>query len=174
MIEDNWQDNVASLFERLLPVGTAVILMLLTYAPIYLGVFNNVRADLGLVAVYFWMLNRSDLFDLKSVVFMGILDGTLSSSAFGLTLFSYLLMYVLMINLRKFLNGRSFVVVWYGFIALSLVTYLLKWMIATVYYGQFLPMTSLMFSYFQCAAIYPLISMLLAWIQNIFLQDDEL
>ena len=90
MIEDNWQDNVASLFERLLPVSTAVILMLLTHAPIYLGVFNNVRADLGLAAVYFWMLNRSDLFDLKSVVFMGILDGTLSSSAFGLTLFSYL------------------------------------------------------------------------------------
>lgn len=174
MIEDNWQENAVSLFERLLPLVSAVLLMLISYVPIYFGLFNNIRADLGLVAIYFWMLNRSDLFDLKSVVFMGLLDGSLSSTAFGLSLFAYLLMYVLMINLRKFFSGRPFVVIWYGFMAMSLVVCLIKWLLATIYYGQFLPMTSLMFSYLQGAAVYPLVSMLLALLQNIFLQDDEL
>lgn len=174
MIEDDWQDNAISLFERLLPPVSSVLLMLLAYVPVYMGIFNNIRADLGLIAIYFWMLNRADLFDLKSVVFMGLVDGTLSSSVFGLELFAYLLMYVLTLNLRKFLVGRSFLVIWYGFMAITLVVLLLKWSVAAIYYGQFLPFTPLMFSYLQNAAIYPLISVLLALLQNMFLQDDEI
>ncbi len=174
MIEDDWQDNATSLIERLLPLTLATICLLLEYVPIYIGIFNNIRPDFGLIAIYFWLLNRADLFDLKSVVFIGLLDGILSASAFGLGLFGYLLMYVLMVNLRKFLNGRSFLVIWYSFMALSLIILLVKWLVAAVYYGQFLPLTPLMFSYLQGVALYPLVSMLLIMTQNIFVQDDEL
>lgn len=174
MIDNDWQDNAASFFETVLPVFLSAICLLLQFVPVYIGIFNNIRPDLGLAAIYFWMLNRADLFDLKSIVFLGVLDGVISSSIFGLGLFAYLLMYVLMINLRKYINGRPFMIVWYGFMALSLVVLLSKWLIATVYHGQLLPLLPLMFSYFQGAAIYPLLSMVLALVQNIFMQDDEL
>ncbi len=174
MIEDDWQDNATSLIERILPITLATVCLLLEYLPIYIGIFNNIRPDFGLIAIYFWLLNRSDLFDLKSVVFIGLLNGVLSSSIFGLGLFAYLLMYVLMINLRKFLSGRSFLVIWYGFMALSLIVMLIKWLAATIYYGQFLPLTPLMLSYLQGIALYPLISMLLIIVQNLLVQDDEL
>ncbi|MBQ9235880.1 MAG: hypothetical protein IJ184_05390 [Alphaproteobacteria bacterium] len=173
MIEEDWQDNAVSLFQRLLPVGTAVILVLLAYGPVYIDLFNNIRPDLGMIAIYFWMLQRPDLFDLKSVTILGIIDGAVSASAFGLGLFSYLLMYVLMMHLRKYLNGRSFVVIWYGFMALSLGVMIVKWLAASIYHGEFLPILPAMFSYLIGAAIYPVTAMLLAALQNWFLQDDD-
>lgn len=174
MIDDNWQDTALSLFQKIIPISMAVIVVLCGYLPIYMGIFNNIRPDMGLVAIYFWMLHRSDLFDLKSVVLLGLIDGSLTSSAFGLGLFAYLVMYLLMINLRKFLAGKSFVVIWYGYMALSLITIFLKWLVADIYYAQFLPIGPLIFSYLIGAAAYPVISMVFALIQNSFLQDDEL
>lgn len=174
MIDNDWQDDAVSFIQRILPLTTAILLVLSAYVPIYVSFINNIRPDMGMIAIYFWMLHRSDLFDLKSVVLLGLLDGAVSSTAFGLGLFAYLIIYVLMINLRKFLNGKPFVVNWYGFMAVSLIALLLKWLMATIYWGMFLPITTLMFSYLLGAAVYPLISTILGFIQNSFLQDDEL
>lgn len=174
MIDNDWQDNAVSFFQRLLPLVTAVLMALSSYIPVYIGIISNIRPDMGMIAIYFWMLHRGDLFDLKSVVLLGLIDGALGTTALGMSLFAYLVVYVLMTNLRKFLNGRPFVVVWYGFMAVSLVAILLKWLVATIYWGKFLSMTSLMFSYFLGAAVYPVMSMVLAFVQNCFLQDDEL
>lgn len=173
MIEEDWQDEAVSWGQRLLPPVLAIIFVMLSYLPIYINFFNNIRPDLGLAAIYFWMMYRPDLFDLKTVAVMGLVDGVMSSSMFGLGLFSYLFMYLLMLNLRKYFNGRSFVVLWYGFIAMSLVTMLIKWLVASVYHACFLPMSTLIFSYLIGAAIYPVVSMFFACIQNLFLQDDD-
>ena len=79
MIEDDWQDNATSLIERLLPITLATVCLLLEYLPIYIGLFNNIRPDLGLVAIYFWLLNRSDLFDLKFEA-VGLINAWASST----------------------------------------------------------------------------------------------
>ena len=104
MIEEDWQDEAVSWGQRLLPPVLAIIFVMLSYLPIYINFFNNIRPDLGLAAIYFWMMYRPDLFDLKTVAVMGLVDGVMSSSMFGLGLFSYLFMYLLMLNLRKYFN----------------------------------------------------------------------
>ena len=58
--------------------------------------------------------------------------------------------------------------------ALALSTLLTKWMVVSVYYSQFLPISMLMFSYFIGVALYPLMSIVLAFVQNKFIQDDGL
>lgn len=173
MIDEDWQEEAVSWLQRILPPVSAIIFVMFSYLPIYIKLFNNIRPDLGLVAIYFWMMYRPDLFDLKSVAVMGLIDGVMSSSMFGLGLFTYLVMYLLMSNLRKYFNGRSFIVIWYGFMAMSLAAMLLKWLIASIYYAHFLPISIVIFSYLIGAAIYPLLSMVFAFMQSCFLQDDD-
>ncbi len=173
-MSDDFDEKVVTLFQRLLPFVTSVLFMLLSYIPINVSIFNNIRPDLGLACIYFWMLHRPDLFGVTEIVFLGVINGAISSALPGAGLLAYLVMYVLVYNTQKFFNAKSFVVIWYGFMALALSTLLIKWMVVSVYYSQFLPISMLMFSYFIGVALYPLMSIVLAFVQNKFIQDDGL
>ena len=173
-MSEEFDENVVSLFQRMLPLLSSVFFLLLKYLPVNMVVFGNVRPDFGLVCIYFWVIHRPDLFSLFSIVFLGGVDLVLSSSFAGSTLFSYLIMYVLLYNTQKFFNAKPFVVVWYGYMALSLATLVFKWLVASVYYRQFLPFSVLIFGYLIGASLYPLISMVLAFLQNKLIQDDGL
>ncbi len=168
-----FDENVISFFQRSLPLLSSVFFLLLSYFPVNFAFWSGVKSDLGLICIYFWILHRSDLFNLLSTVVLGIIDMSISSVVPGACLLAYLVMYILIYNTQKYFNAKSFVVVWCGFMALSLVAMLVKWLVVSVYYSQFLPLTMLTFSYFIMVAMYPLISLILAFIQNHFIQDDN-
>ena len=79
-----------------------------------------------------------------------------------------------MYNFQKFFNAKPFVVIWYGFMALSLVSILIKWLVVSVYYNMFLPLSILMLGYLIGIVVYPLMAIVLAFVQNRFIQDDGL
>ena len=83
-------------------------------------------------------------------------------------------MYILIYNTQKLLNAKSFVAVWYGFMALSLISMLVKWIVVSIYYNEFLPMSMLMLGYFMGVVLYPMIFMILAFVQNKFIHGDGL
>ena len=83
-------------------------------------------------------------------------------------------MYDLMYNFQKLFNAKPFVVIWYGFMALSFVAVLVKWLVASVYHNTFLPLPILMLGYLIGIVMYPLVAVVLAFIQNRFIQDDGL
>ena len=126
------------------------------------------------MCIYFWMLHRPDLFGISTVVIMGIVSSVISSSVIGCSLIAYLVMYVLIYNTQKLFNAKSFDVVWYGFMMLCLVSMLVKWIVVSVYYNEFLPLSMLMFGYLIGIVLYPVVSIVLAFIQNRFIQDDGL
>ena len=173
-MNEDFDENVASLFQRYLTLASSAIFLLLAYIPLNVAVFNNIRPDLGLICIYFWMLHRPDLFGLVSIVILGLLSSAVSSALPGASLFAYLTLYVLIYNTQKFFNAKPFVVIWYGFMALSLTTLLVKWLVISIYYSRFLPLSMLIFGYLIGVALYPLVSMILAFIQNRFIQDEGL
>ena len=170
----NLDENISSLFQRLLPFLSWVLLVLLSYIPLDFMFLNSIRPAIGIICVYFWLQHRPDLFNLGSVFCLGLVDDVISSSPFGSNVFEMLLMYVLVNNTSRFLNAKPFVVLWYGFGVLALMTMLSRWLLVSVYYSQFLPLSMLFFSYMVTIAVYPLISLLLAFVQNNLIQDDDL
>ncbi len=166
-------ENITSVFQRLLPFAVSALLLLFSYVPFDFMFLNSIRPAMGMICVYFWLQHRPDLFNLGSVFCLGVLDDVVTSSPLGSNIFELLLMYVLVNNTSRFLNAKPFVVLWYGFALLALVTMLSRWLIVSVYYSQFLPLSMLAFSYMATIAVYPLISLLLAFVQNNFIQDDE-
>ena len=173
-MSEDFEERVISVFQRLLPIITSVVLMLLSYLPVNFSILTIVRPDLALACVYFWMLHRPDLFGLTSIVVLGIVDGAVSSAVPGAGLLLYLTMYVLVYNTQKFFNAKPFVMVWYGYMALCLAALLIKWLVVSVYYAKFLPISMLVFGYLIGVALYPVISLILAFVQNKFIQDDGL
>ena len=171
-MSEDFDEKVVSHFQKSLPVVTSIALSLLAYLPLNFDFFYNVRPDFGLLCIYFWMLHRPDLFGISSIIIMSLVLSVVSSSVAGCIWVAYLVMYVLIYNMHKLFNAKSFVVVWYGFIALSLVSMLVKWIIVSVYYNEFLPMSMLMFGYLIGIVLYPMISIVLAFVQNTFIQGD--
>lgn len=168
-----FEENITSIFQHMLPFLVSAILLLFSYVPFDFMFLNSIRPAMGMICVYFWLQHRPDLFNLWSVFFLGVLDDVVTSSPLGSNIFELLLMYVLVNNTSRFLNAKPFIVLWYGFALLALVTMLSRWLIVSVYYSQFLPLSMLFFSYMVTIAVYPLISLLLAFVQNNFIQDDE-
>ena len=109
-MSEDLDENITSLFQRLLPFMSSVLLLLISYIPLDFSVFNNIRPSIGLICVYFWMLHRPDLFNLWSVYFLGVIDDIISSAPFGSNIFAMLLLYVLITNTSRFFNAKPFVV----------------------------------------------------------------
>ena len=136
--------------------------------------FNNIRPAVTLVCAYFWMIHRPDIFNLLSVYFLGLVDDIISNVPFGTNIFTLLVLYLLISNLSRFLSGKPFIITWYGFAIISLVVFFTKWLILSIYYAQFLPFSIVSFSFMFTVAAYPFISLILAFVQNSLIADEEL
>ena len=170
-MSEDLDEDISSLFQRSLPFVSSIILVMMFYMPLGFFSLNGIRPMMALACVYFWLQHRPDIFNLWSVFGVGIISDVLSSSPLGVNVFEMLLMYVLVNLTTKFFNAKPFVVLWYGFILLALVVLLAKWLLVSVYYSQFLPLSMLFFSYVITIATYPLLSLLLAFVQNKLMKD---
>ena len=76
--------------------------------------------------------------------------------------------------LSRFLSGKPFIITWYGFAIIALVVLFTKWLVLSIYYAKFLPLSIVGFSFMVTAAAYPFISLVLAFVQNNLIADEEL
>ena len=172
-MNDEWSENLTLYFQRLLPLLFSLLLLFVSYIPLDLPVSNNIRPAVGMICTYFWLLHRPDVFNLLSVYLLGLTEDVISSAPFGSNIFALLVLYVLVTNLSRFFNAKPFVIIWYGFALLSLVTFLSRWLLVSVYYSHFLPLATVMFSYLVTAAAYPILSLINVFVQNRLMTDEE-
>ena len=173
-MSDELSENIMTYLQRLLPLLLSLLLLFLSYVPMDFLLFNNIRPAVTLVCAYFWMIHRPDIFNLLSVYFLGLVDDIISNVPFGTNIFTLLVLYLLISNLSRFLSGKPFIITWYGFAIISLVVFFTKWLILSIYYAQFLPFSIVSFSFMFTVAAYPFISLILAFVQNSLIADEEL
>lgn len=171
-MSEELRENLAASFQRLLPLLTSIVLVLVSFVPLDFASVNNLRPDVGLMCVFFWMIHRPDVFNLFSVYLLGMVEDIVTSAPFGSNIFACLVMYLLVSNLAAYLNGKPFVVTWYGFALLCLITMMSRWLLVSVYYSQFLPLSLMMFSLLFTIAFYPVISLVNAFVQNALMKDE--
>ena len=63
-------------------------------------------------------------------------------------------------------------VTWYGFAVFCLITMFSRWLLVSVYYSQFLPLSMLMFNLLFTIAFYPVIGLVNAFVQNKLMKDE--
>lgn len=171
-MEDGVTENLKNYLQRITPLLFSVFLILLSYVPLDFAISNNIRPAVGMVCVYYWMIHRPDIFNLVSVYILGLVEDIVSSVPMGTNIFSLLFLYILLSNLSRFFYGKSFVITWYGFAILSFLTFFGKWLLVSIYYGEFLPELMVFFSYLVTIAAYPVLSLMNAFVQNYLIQDE--
>lgn len=169
---EEWQEVTGSWFYRKLPLLFSVVLVLFSFLPLKSDIADNARPAVGLMCAYFWLVYRPDLFNLPMVFILGIIVDAASAAPFGSGLTAMLVMYLLVTNLIRYLNGRIFVVLWVGIALLLPFCLLTQWMVLSLYYEHMLPLSLLFFSYLMSLACYPVVGGLNALVLNRFLQDD--
>ena len=172
LIREEMTENVKSYFQRLIPFIFSLLLIFLSYVPLDFFLSENIRPAVAFVCVYYWIIHRPDIFNLFSVYFLGLIEDVLSSVPMGTNILSLLVLYILLLNFGRFFNGKPFIVTWYGFAIVCLLTMLTKWLMVSIYYGQFLPFAQVAFSYLFSVAAYPVLSLLNAFVQNYLIQDE--
>lgn len=173
-MEDEVTESLKTTVQRMIPLLFSVFLVLLSYVPLDFALFNNIRPAAGMVCVYYWMIHRPDIFNLISVYLLGMIEDIISAVPMGTNIFTLLVMYILLNNLGRFFYGKPFVITWYGFAALSFVSFFSKWLMVSIYYGQFLPGPAAFFSFLVTIAAYPVLSLMNAFVQSYLVQDEEL
>ena len=111
----------------LLPLLTALICVVLSAVPSRLPMFALVAPALTLIAVYYWSIYRPDLLRGFFILAIGLFQDLLIGSAPGVTSFILLLSYLVVVSQRRFFHGKSFGVVWWGFMLIAFGAAVLTW-----------------------------------------------
>ena len=173
MAFDDSGENFKAYLQKMLPFVSSVVFLFCSYLPFDLLPIKTIHPELIFVCIYFWMIHRPDLFGLLSVFFLGLIDDLISNVPMGTNVFAVLILFAFLSNLLRFFNGKSFVITWYGFMFVAFVAFFSKWFILSVYYSQFLPLGMVCFSFLYSVAIYPFLSLVLAFVQNKMIADEE-
>ena len=101
----------------LTPFALTFVLLVIGTIPFHIPGFAQVAPMLPLIGIYFWAVYRPDLMPAAAVFLIGIIHDFLSSLA-GRRQCADLFYLVLGAALaqRSFFSGKSFVIVWIGFI----------------------------------------------------------
>jgi len=158
--------------QRFLPFLLSMGLILFNYVPSSLGISSIIRPDIGCICVFYWVLYRPDLFNMFWVFCLGLLSDMISSMPFGINIITYLTIYTVN-SITAFLYNKPFIVVWYGFAFVFIITGLIKWLIVSVYYAQFLPISRLFFTILFTIACYPVISFINDLVRKLLMNDES-
>ncbi len=171
-MNEDWDEALKLSIQKMLPLLTSIIWVALSYMPFDFLLPTNIHANVAVICVYYWVLHRPDVFNLFSVFFLGLFEDVLTSAPLGSSIFQLLLLYVLVGYMVKYFNGKSFELLWLGFLPLAFVVMFARWFVVSIYYADFLPFALLMFSFLLTSAVYPLVTLVNVGIQNKLMTDE--
>lgn len=111
----------------LLPLLCTLAVVLIGAVPTRLPMFELVAPALTLAAVYYWSIYRPDLLNAFFILLLGVLQDLLIGGPVGVSSFVLLLTYLVVVTQRKFFHGKSFSVVWWGFMLIALGAGVMSW-----------------------------------------------
>ena len=76
--------------------------------------------------------------------------------------------------LTRYFKAASFVSGWLLFALVGLILTLVKWLLISVYFSKFVPMTEIMVNLLSTIMFYPLVAYINMWVQNNLLPQERI
>ena len=171
-MKENAKEYLFLVLQRQIPFFATLFFLFFEYAAIGFGRVE-IRPMLGISAVFFWLFNRPDIFNLRSVAVLGIVCDFLSYAPMGLYLFSFLLMYVLEMKISKYISNKLFVVNFFSFALLLAAIVVAQWLLLTIYYRNIIPFSLIFVSWIITVCLYPLITSINLYVAKIFIPEED-
>jgi rod shape-determining protein MreD len=164
-----WQ-RLDGLARKLVPFATTILLVILSVMPWHLPGFGQVTPALSLMAVYYWAIFRPDLLPPPAVFAIGLLQDILAGVPLGVNAVTLLLVYAVVSSQRRFFLGKSFLVMWSGFVLVAAGVAAATWLLLAGFYGTLLNPVPAVFQGMLTLALFPCLTWLFIRAQNALLR----
>lgn len=157
---------------RLMPFGLTVILVVLGSVPLHIPEYARVAPMLPLMAVYHWAIFRPDTMPAYAVFIIGLMQDALMGMPIGVNALVYLAVYGIVLSQRRFFFGKSFAVLWMGFVVVAAGASLAGWVLVSGFYATLVEPRAVFFQYLMSVGVFPLLAWIFLRWQQAFLAQD--
>lgn len=152
------------LSRRLTPFLLTMMLLILALVPFHVPGLSRVTPLLPLIAVYHWAVYRSENFPAVAVFVIGVVQDILTGVSLGSFTLVFLFVYGLVLSQHRYLAGKSFLVVWLGFVLAAAGACLAVWVLTSTGGMGIVEPLAAVFQYLLTIACYPFVAwLLLRW-----------
>lgn len=152
--------------QSLVPLGVCILCIILSAMPYGKLWGLSISPALGLAAVFYWTVNRPDIFPVWVLFAVGLFRDFLLGDPLGLWTAVYLVIYVLALSQRMLFVGSAAHSPWMGFALFAALGGFLSWTMSSLYFGAFMPAGQVAFQMGLTALVYPLIRRIFAMIDK--------
>ena len=165
-----WQ-HVDLAARKLTPFLFSLVLVLLNLVPLQLPGYSAISPNFALMVVYYWALHRPSLLPSGAVFLVGLLQDFLSGGLIGQNAAILVVVYIIAVSQARFFYGKSFFVVWWGFMVVSLGVAVLEWIITTIFSGYLLAPEPALYECAMNVAAYPIFGWLFVQVHRSLPQE---
>lgn len=149
--------GIARATQALVPIVVCFLAVILSAMPYGRVGALELTPAFGLAAVFYWTVNRPDIFPVWSLFVVGLFRDLLLGDPLGLWTAVYLVIYAILLSQRMLFVGSAAHSPWMGFALFAAFGGFLAWMISSLYHGAFMPAGQVAFQMAITALLYPLI-----------------
>ncbi|MEQ8966407.1 MAG: rod shape-determining protein MreD [Azospirillaceae bacterium] len=154
------------------PAAITLFVVLLGVVPIHAPFYPAIAPMLVLMPVYFWTVHRPDLLPFPVTFAAGLLHDALTGAPLGLHAIVLLFCQGVVLTQRRFLAGKSFFVLWWGFLFTVVVATTLEWVLFGLYHAAAMPAEPVAFKALLTTALFPLPAWLFSHTQRSLLSGS--
>lgn len=133
----------------------AVVIFSLPYGVPGLTALGTVFAA---CTVFYWSMYRPDVMPTAAAFAIGLAQDLLGGGPLGAMALVLVTLSALTVAQRRAFAGKSHMIIWFGFILISLPAALLFWLVLCVYHAGLLDPRPVLAGYVLAVALYPLVS----------------
>ena len=158
--------RASRLVVMVLPFVIGIACVLLSFVPVGRIFGSSNMPAFALMAIFYWAVVRPDMFPVYAVFVVGLLTDLLSAGPIGLWAFTYVLTYTIVLTQRFLIINVPFSVFWIAFLLAGLIAATISWSIASVIYGDLLPVRPVLTHVLITTAVFPLFAFLFGRIER--------
>jgi len=157
---------------KLTPFLLTLALVVVNLVPLHLPGYAIISPNFALMAVYYWALHYPSLLPSGAVFIIGMSQDFLSGGPVGQNAVILVGIYIIAVSQTRFFHGKSFFVVWWGFLIVSLGVAAIEWLIAAIFFTRLLAPEP---AFYECAmnvAAYPIFGWLFVQVHRTLPREE--
>lgn len=124
--------NDQSIAPSIIAFFSVLLLILLTYSVFHLPNFMWIMPWLGTIGIFFWAVFGHKYFGYTQVVTLGLIEDIVTGSPLGFHALAFVILYRIASQQRKYLNGKPFSVIWFGYSFSMVMVYGISFLVSII------------------------------------------
>ena len=159
---DSGTRTFRQLLRRLVPLATVLLAVVLDLLPLPNTAPQSLAPFFTVCVFAYWALFSPGLMSPAVTFAVGLLVDAAGGLPLGLTSLALLVARSVLLTGQRFLVAQPFPVLWGCFVATALAVELVRWLVASGYWGRLLPLQPVLFQTGLTIAFYPVVNALLS------------